>query len=215
MSQTDHGPAGRRWAAAPAARVHFEEARTQGRSFGAMRTMRIRIISAASLVLALALTGSSAWVDDEGVRARRLIHGAPSAEALIDRLLQALRNQDRDALRRLRLSEGEYREIVLPGHVTIGAPLRRYPEDVSKYAWGALDTKSAYYELTLLAEFGGRAYEVENVAFEKGTETYATYTARKQLRVALRGDDGDVVELATGSIAEIDGSFKFVSFIRD
>jgi hypothetical protein len=177
--------------------------------------MRIRIKCAASLALALALTGSSAGVDGEEGRAGRLIHGAPSAEALIDRLLQALRNKDRDALRRLRLSEAEYREIVLPGHVTIGAPLRRYPEDVSKYAWGALNTKSAYYELTLLAEFGGRAYVVQDVAYEKGTDTYATYTAHKQLRVALRRDDGDVVELATGSIAEIDGSFKFVSFIRD
>jgi hypothetical protein len=51
--------------------------------------------------------------------------------------------------------------------------------------------------------------------YEDGTKTYASYTARKRLRLSLLDADGSEVQLATGSIAEIDGQYKFISFIRD
>jgi hypothetical protein len=118
-------------------------------------------------------------------------------------------------LRRLRLTESEYREIVLPGHVAVGRPLRQLPEDVSQLAWRLLNTKSVYYEAQLLGDFGGQPYEVKGTEFEKGTQSYATYTAYKQLRLQLQRDDGTEVELRTGSVADIAGQFKFVSYIRD
>ena len=141
--------------------------------------------------------------------------GAPSADALIDRFLQALQDKDRDALRGLRLSEAEYREIVLPGHVPVGQPLRAYTEDTSKYAWATLNTKSFYWEIALLHRFGGRAYEIRSKRYEEGVDEFATYTAYRQLRLMLQEDDTPEVELRTGSIAEIGGQFKFVSYIRD
>lgn len=141
--------------------------------------------------------------------------GFSSADALIDGLLQALHDQNRDALQRLRLTESEYRKIVLPGHVAVGETLRRYPEETSTYAWTTLNAKSFHYESKLLAEFGGRTYDVTGVEYAEGTQAYATYTAHKQLRLKLRRDDGREMELETGSIAEIGGRFKFVSYIRD
>lgn len=141
--------------------------------------------------------------------------GASSRDELIDRFLQALREKDRDALRRLRLSESEYRDIVLPGHVAVGEPLRKYPEDVSQFAWRLLNTKSFYYEALLLGDFGGHTYEIQGMEYEEGTQSYATYTAYKQLRLQLQRDDGAEVELRTGSVADIAGQFKFVSYIRD
>jgi hypothetical protein len=78
-----------------------------------------------------------------------------------------------------------------------------------------LNAKSFHYESKLLAEFGGHAYDVTGVEYADGTQAYATYTAYKQLRLTLRRDDGREMELETGSIAEIGGRFKFVSYIRD
>ena len=141
--------------------------------------------------------------------------GAPSTDALIDRFLEALREKDRDALRRLRVSESEYREIIMPGHVPVGQPFRTYTEEMSKYAWDTLNTKSGYWEIALVDRFGGRAYDVKSVTFIEGVDEFATYTAHRQLRLKLQEGDGAEVELATGSIAEIDGQFKFVSYIRD
>jgi len=140
---------------------------------------------------------------------------APSPARLIDELLRALGRKDRDALRRLRLTESEYREIVLPGNVDVGQPLRTYPAEVSEFAWRQLDTKSAYYEDFLVRQFGGRSFKVKAIEYEKGTQQYATYRAHKQLRLTLEDGDGAEVELRTGSVAEIAGQFKFVSFIRD
>jgi len=141
--------------------------------------------------------------------------GATSADELITRFLQALRDKDQEVLRGLRVTESEYREIVMPGHVPVGKPLRKQPEDVTELAWRLLNTKSVYYELSLLEEFGGHGYEVKDVEYERGTQSYATYTAYKQLRLMLQRDDGQEVELRTGSVADIAGQFKFVSYIRD
>lgn len=144
-----------------------------------------------------------------------LDNGAPSLDELIDRFVEALRDNDREALRRLRLTESEYREIVVPGHVPVGKPLRNWPDRVTKMAWDQLNTKSVYYESFLLSEFGGQEYVVDGVEWERGTERYATYSAYKQLRLMLHKPESDAVELRTGSVAEIDGQFKFVSYIRD
>ena len=46
-------------------------------------------------------------------------------------------------------------------------------------------------------------------------DQYATYAAYKQLRLKLQKPESSIVELRTGSVAEIDGQFKFVSYIRD
>ena len=179
-------------------------------------------ILAAGLARAFASTGApnAESIGGESPRATQstqklTVHdGAPSKEALIDRFLQALRDKDLDALRRLRLSESEYREIVMPGHVPVGQPHRNWPEDIKDYAWKSLNTKCFYLERALVSEYGGHAYEVKETRFEQGVEQYDTYVGYKQLRLRLQNGDQEV-EIATGSIAEIDGQFKFVSYIRD
>jgi hypothetical protein len=171
------------------------------------------ILCAALLVLPLAVPGAAPV--SGGGSTLTLEGGASSKEALIERFLQALREKDRVALRALRLSEAEYREIVLPGHVAVGEPLREYTEDTSKFAWDTLNGKSAYWEIALLNQFGGRTFEITSVDYEEGVDAFATYTAYRQLRLTLQEAAGPRVELRTGSIAEIGGQFKFVSYIRD
>jgi len=145
-----------------------------------------------------------------------LVDAAPSATALVDRLLAALAAKDPDALRRLRVTEAEYREILLPGSVPEGQPLRRPSQAFGDFAWGRLDTKSNYYEQYLLAQYGGRPLTLKTVAYEKGEGRFANYTVHRQLRLALEDETtGAEVQLATGSIVEVAGAFKFASYVKD
>ena len=117
-------------------------------------------------------------------------------------------------LRRLRVTESEYKDVILAGTVEAGQPLRTWPPEVVDYAWDTLNTKSLYYERYLLHELGGKHYEFKDMTFAKGVTDYATYRAYRQLRLTVT-DKGSSAELATGSIAEVEGRYKFISFIRD
>jgi hypothetical protein len=145
----------------------------------------------------------------------KLKDAAPSPEALIGRFLEALRSMDREALTRLRVSEEEYTRTILAGSVPKGQPLRTWPDDVCHLFWGFLEDKSQHYQDYLLNNYGGRAYTVKSLTYEKGTKTFATHKAYGQVRLELVDQDGNPVKLATGSIAEVRGQYKFISFIRD
>jgi len=145
----------------------------------------------------------------------QLQDAAPSADTLIQRFLTALEHKDAAALHRLRVTEDEYLKIFLPGSVEKGEPLRKWPEQTNRYFWSEIDAKSLYTEEYLLGVFGGHTYQIKNLEYEKGTKEYASYTAHRQLRLTLVRDDGEEGVLSTGSIAELNGQFKFLSFKRD
>lgn len=166
------------------------------------------------LMLGVAGVGSRSMLPTPARAEQTLEAASPSVEGLVGRLLDALAKKDLEALRRLRVTESEYKGILLAGHVPVGRPFREFPSDVVDFAWKTLNTKSLYYERYLLEQYGGRAYELKDVRFERGTAEFAGYRAYKQLRLSLISD-GSPVELATGSIAEVGGQYKFASFIRD
>lgn len=141
--------------------------------------------------------------------------GAASTEELVEAMLDALRRKDRDALRRLRVTEAEYRAIILPGRVEPGQPPRALTPQWQDYAWANLESRSHYHELRLLEEFGGHALRVKSLDFVDGTKAYAGYTAYRQLRLVVRDQHGEERELRTGSVVERGGRYKFMSFIRD
>jgi len=147
--------------------------------------------------------------------AAKLSDGAPSADVLISRFLDALERRDQAALRALRVTEREYLDVILPGSVGKNQPRRAWPEDVSRYFWSEIDTKSIYSEEALMEGWGGQHWSLKNVEYERGTKQYAAYTAHRQLRLTLVDGAGEDHVLATGSIAELDGRFKFLSFKRD
>jgi len=175
-----------------------------------------RVIWCTSFVVMLGVAGlgSRSMMPAAARAAQTLDASASSVEALVGRLLDALEKKDLDALRKLRVTESEYKGIILAGHVPVGQPFRSFPAEVVDFAWKTLNTKSLYYERYLLQQYGGRSYELKDVRFERGTAEFAGYRAHKQLRLSLE-DDGSAVELATGSIAEVGGQYKFASFIRD
>jgi hypothetical protein len=145
-----------------------------------------------------------------------LVDAEPSAERLIDRFLDALAKKDPDALHRLRATEAEYRDLLMPGAVPEGQPLKHPSQDFSEFAWGLVDTKSRYYEQSLLYDYGGRRFSVKSTTYEKGEHRFATYTVHGQLRLTLEDEtSGAQLTLGTGSIVEVAGRYKFASFVRD
>ena len=179
--------------------------------------MMARGMWCASFVTMLVVAGVGARsVTPTGAAGSPILRDAASSkEELAQRLLDALGKNDRQALRRLRVTEAEYKDFVLPGSVEVGQPLRRYTPEVADYAWKTLDTKSLYYERFLLHDTGGKHFTVKDLTFAKGVADYATYRAYRQLRLDVTKDDGATGQLATGSIIEVDGQYKFISFIRD
>jgi hypothetical protein len=169
----------------------------------------------AGMLLAATAAGGSATAPPADKSKLLLTDGAPSIDDLLQRFLDALAKNDWQAMRKLRVTEYEYRYIIMPGAVPDGQPQRTYPTDVSEYFWDTLNTKSAYSEDHLLKSFGGHTYKLKDVTFAKGTRKYATYSGFAQARLRVEDGDGKQEELAIGSIAEVDGQYKFISFIRD
>jgi hypothetical protein len=186
---------------------------------------RMAFTVTAAVMLVVAAVGSRMM--PEGPRPAQaagvLSHAASSPEDLVDRVLEALEHNDVHALRELRVTEEEYREIVIPGNVPVGqAPKAARPE-VADLAWKTLNTKSLYYERYLIGELGGRRYQrAGEISFEKGSKQYASFRTLRQLRapLSLESTDGesagkDEATLEMGSVLELAGQYKFISFIRD
>lgn len=141
--------------------------------------------------------------------------GARSPRELIDELLEALERKDGHALQRLRVTEAEYRDVIIPGNVPPGQPPRNLAATWVDYAWNNLNDRSTVHEQLLLADYGGRPLTLEEFSFADGDKAYAGFTAHRQLRLKVRSADGTEREVRTGSIAEVAGTYKFISFIRD
>jgi len=148
--------------------------------------------------------------------ALRLTNGESSVERLVERFRRALIDKDKQALRALRVTQDEYVEIIMAGGIDPGQPRGSdYSEQAKQYFWGVLNGRSIYTEANLLAEYGGHPFKVTDVTYRKGVKQYADYRAYKQLELTLEDDAGRVDRLRIGSIAEIDGQFKFISYVRD
>lgn len=146
---------------------------------------------------------------------RHLAGGAPSVDALVARLVRALEANDAAALRRLRVSRAEYLDIVVPGNVEPGTPLRTLPAAKVGYFWDILDEKSAFAERALLAEFGGRRWRVVRVDLPPEPHRFAGFTSHGRLRVVVADAGGTEHDLRVGSVIHRDGMFKLVSLVRD
>lgn len=175
-------------------------------------------LGAVLIVLGIGLagvTGGAIRPRQEEAATPRLEGGAASMEELLDEFIEGLEAGDRGALSNLRVSEDEYRNVIVPGSVEPGEPPQILSEEASEYFYGVLHGKSQYNRNALLREFGGKKLEVKSYSFEKGEKQYADYKAHRRLEIEVVDEEGKSYELRTGSIAEVDGRFKFISYIRD
>ena len=180
------------------------------------RWMVVGRISAV-VALAAALVPGAAYAGHQPPAAAtpHLENTAPSIDVLIGRFLGALTAKDRKALQRLRVNEREYIDIIMPGSIEPGKERRTFPEDKAQYFWGVLNEKSVYSETALLNGYGGRKYKVQTFTWAKGVKQFDGYTGYGQLRLIVKDAKGDSHEIQTGSVAEIGGRYKFISYVRD
>jgi hypothetical protein len=182
---------------------------------------RLKSFGAVTMVLltsALALAAQNPSGDTPASPLQRPAHftlqdGAPSIDDLLKRVLDALAASDVQALHRLRVTEQEYRTFVLPGAVEQGQPPQVLDEQYSQFAWDMLNTKSLYAGQAIVTNFGGRHYTLKNVQFAKGQHQYAWYATYNTTVLTLEDDAGGMRELTLGSIADVDGHFKFVGLL--
>lgn len=141
--------------------------------------------------------------------------GASSVDELLARFVAALEANDGAALEALRVDENEYRKIIMPGSVAPGQPPQKLSAAADQYFWESLDMKSRYGGRALLAGYSGRKYRVTDVTWLKGVDEYAWYRCYDRLELTMVDEQGEEHVLNTGSVADVGGRFKFISFIRD
>lgn len=135
-----------------------------------------------------------------------------SVEALAQAVLDAVATRDEAALRRLALSEQEFRQYVWPE-----LPSSRPERNLSfSYVWGDLRTKSDAGLAAVLRDHGGRRYQLERVRFADGITQYDTSVVHRDSRLDVRGPDGerDTIQLF-GSVIQRAGGFKVFSYVVD
>jgi hypothetical protein len=142
-----------------------------------------------------------------------LVDAAPSVDALIQRVIDALAKNDVTALHRVRVTEEEYRSFFPPGGGDPDKPPRAYDKDTSDYAWQMLNTNGIYAAASIMKGYGGHKYNVKEVNYLKGRKEYAWFTAYKTVSLKLEDESGAERNLVLGSIADVDGQFKFVGLL--
>jgi hypothetical protein len=177
----------------------------------------MRVFTTAAALLALSVATGCQTKSSVANRppSIRLAGSANSVDALVDQFLRGLERGDREALERIRISEREYVSFILPGSAPEGQKPQAFPDKKAKYFWGMNHTRSSYALQRLLNDFGGRSYRRKTLRYGSGTQQYAWYTAHKDLELVVEDGQGREVEVHTGSIAEIDGQFKFISYFCD
>lgn len=140
-----------------------------------------------------------------------LAHVESSADAVARRLLDALARRDEGALRDLALDEREFRVHVWPS-LPAALPERNLP---FSYVWGDLRQKSETSLRGILAEHGGRRYDLVRVRFAGRTTDYAGFRVHRDTVIVVRLGGEEVELKLCGSLVEKDGGWKVFSYLVD
>ncbi len=114
-----------------------------------------------------------------------------SPEALAAAVLDALADRDRDRLAALALDGREFRDVVWP-ELPSSRPERGVPVS---YAWADLRQKSSNALRRLVARWGGRRFELIEVAYDGETTDYGPYRVHRETRLRLLDETGREVEM--------------------
>lgn len=136
-----------------------------------------------------------------------------SPEALARAVLDRYAAGDADGLRRLAVTEPEFRARVWP-ELPASRPERNLP---FSYVWGDLKQKSDASLSSLLARHRGRRLELTGVRF--GAQTpYTSYVVHRDTVLTVRDaeSDGPPEEVRlSGSLIEQGGRWKVFSYVVD
>lgn len=140
-----------------------------------------------------------------------LQHGAASERALVEAFLAATVARDSVALGNLLLSRGEYAWLYYPAHSYSRPP---YELDPGSF-WTLIQGNGAKGFARLLREYGGRRLGYVTHGCKPSDAVQAPVREWNQCEVGLTVDGAETVKRMFGSIVEIGGRYKFVSYAND
>jgi hypothetical protein len=156
------------------------------------------------LGVALALSTSP-----RGTAAFRLRNTAPSGEALATQVLAAMVKGDTPALRRLALSEQEFRQYVWP-ELPVSNPRTHVTFD---FVWKDVAYRSGLWMERLEKDLRGSKARLARVVRRGEIVRYRNYRAWSDMKVVLADESGLEREYPLfGTLIEMDGRFKVYSY---
>lgn len=176
----------------------------------------------ASLLLILSLAALGACADSNGApselpaavnRPARLATGWTSQEAIVTHALQAFASHDTMRLQELLISPEEFSRILYPELGEHYPAARDQRPEARAFIWQNQTASSRKALRKAMAELVGKHMTLLSLTFPRGGTRYASYTIYEDPQVSVRLDDGTTAEMtALGSIVEIDGSYKLLSY---
>lgn len=146
-----------------------------------------------------------------GREPRSLRHAQPSAEALAERVLEALAKQDEQSLKGLVLTKEEFCTYVWPE-----LPSSEIKNLTCDWVWDSFYPSDVAGLRQTLRMHGGKQYSLVRVRFAKGVTEYKTFKVHEESRVVVKDDSGQEREFKLfGSMLELEGQFKLLSFVVD
>ncbi len=145
----------------------------------------------------------------DSVLARRFSPEFASVDALADAFLLAVRKRDREALAAMLINEREFNDWLWP-EFPASDPAMNVPED---FAWQNLAIKSDKGLKRILREIGGRSYLLVSVLFTDADEHFKYFTVRGGSRIEALDEQAKNASIRyVGSVVEMNGTFKFMSY---
>jgi hypothetical protein len=136
----------------------------------------------------------------------------PTPEALAAAVLDALAARDEGRLRRLAVSEAEFRERIWP-ELPASRPERNLTAD---YVWNDLAQKSEASRRGVLARLGGQRLALRSVEFAGETTDYETYSVSRDAELVVADEAGAEQRIRVfGSVLRADGGVKVFSYVVD
>lgn len=134
-----------------------------------------------------------------------------SKDAAVTAFLRALAARDADTLAQQVVNQNEFLKHIWPqlpaSRPDVGMPADR--------AWADHAQRNAGYLAQLLAEHGGRRYELVAASFGGSPTTYGYFRIHPKTRLDIRDESGVREVRLFGSMIESGGRWKVYSFVVD
>lgn len=193
-----------------------------------MVVFRRVVISAAAFSLALVLASCTSRTEPaSGMKARasaagigvpvssavQLSESAGSVDALVKEALNAYAGSDTATLERMLITQQEFDNYLYPEFGRHYPAARDTGRQVREFIWNNHMLSAAKAMRKSLRELGGQRMELISVNFKDGVKDFGSYKIHEGTEVKVRLNDGDDAEMmALGSIVEMNGRYKLLSY---
>jgi hypothetical protein len=138
---------------------------------------------------------------------RQLRYACRSVDELMTKLLAALEAKDLPAMENLRVTRQEHTDLLWP---EFDAKNHNVDPD---FAWDMLNRRSHVGAGRAIGDYGGQALTLIGVEFTRDLERYPSFVLHRGTILHARTQTGEMLNLVfLGSVVELDGQFKLLSY---